>query len=137
LGCKWDDTKKSCAKDTTTPPTETKYVNYCDSFNETDCPTKTGCLWFGAKCTHFTGCTAFNKTSDNECAAISKRCKTDGTHCVEINNCSTYLKATSCTKNKDGKYCFWDTTVTPNVCVDASKCEHYPSDLNTDELCRT
>lgn len=55
---------------------------------------------------------------------------------MEIDKCSTYLKATTCTKNKDGKYCFWDTTVTPNVCIDASKCEHYPSDLNTDDLCR-
>ena len=42
------------------------------------------------ECTFFTGCTLYSYKSDSECQAISNQCISDGTHCVEIDNCNTY-----------------------------------------------
>lgn len=76
LGCSWDNTKKSCAVSTTPVAPTTTYIAYCDAFAETDCPKAkpctdcgaySACAWTENKCTFFTGCTAFAKTTDPEC----------------------------------------------------------------------
>ncbi|CAD8155977.1 unnamed protein product [Paramecium octaurelia] len=132
LGCSWDETKNTCSKGTVTPPVTTTYASYCQSFTQADCVKTFGCLWNTDKCTHFTGCTAFSKTIDDDCKAISNRCITDGVHCVEIGECKSYLKQVSCVVNSDKKDCFWKD----NACIDATLCEQYPKTLTTDEQCR-
>ncbi|CAD8109102.1 unnamed protein product [Paramecium primaurelia] len=143
LGCSWDSTKKSCAVSTTPVTPIATYATYCESFAEADCPkarpcTDCGnyaaCAWVEGKCSHFTGCTAFSKTLDSECQAISNRCITDGTHCVELDACSTYKKQLPCVKNASGRLCFWDTT--NNTCVDANACDRLPITFVTDKECR-
>ncbi|CAD8109110.1 unnamed protein product [Paramecium primaurelia] len=143
LGCSWDSTKKSCAVSTTPVTPTVSYAAYCDSFAEADCPkakpctdcgSYAACAWVGGKCTHFTGCTAFAKTTDPECQAISNRCITDGTHCVEVDACSTYKKQLPCVKNAAGSLCYWDTT--NNTCVDANNCDRLPITFVTDKECR-
>ncbi|CAD8176985.1 unnamed protein product [Paramecium pentaurelia] len=143
LGCSWDSTKKTCAVSTTPVTPIVTFAAYCDSFAEADCPkakpcTDCGnyaaCAWVDSKCTHFTGCTAFAKTTDPECQAISNRCITDGTHCVEVDACSTYKKSLPCLKNASGRLCFWDTT--NNTCVDANNCDRLPITFVTDKECR-
>ncbi|CAD8167875.1 unnamed protein product [Paramecium pentaurelia] len=132
LGCSWDETKNTCGKGTVTPPVTITYASYCQSFTQADCAKTNGCLWNTDKCTHFTGCTAFNKTLDEECQAISNKCITDGVHCVEIGECKSYLKQLPCKVNQSKQDCFW----TGEACIDATLCEHYPKDLTTDEKCR-
>ncbi|CAD8110299.1 unnamed protein product [Paramecium primaurelia] len=143
LGCSWDGTKKACAVSTTPVVPTVTYAAYCDTFAETDCPkakpctdcgTYAACAWVDKKCTYFTGCTAFNKTTKDECQAISNRCITDGTHCVEIDACSTYKKQLPCDKNAAGSLCYWDAT--NNSCVDANTCDRLPITFATDKDCR-
>ncbi|CAK64874.1 unnamed protein product (macronuclear) [Paramecium tetraurelia] len=143
LGCSWDSTKKACAVSTTPVTPTVTYAAYCDTFAEADCPkakpcTDCGnyaaCAWVQGKCTYFTGCTAFSKTTDAECQAISNRCITDGTHCVEVDACSTYKKQLPCVKNTAGSLCYWDTT--NNTCVDANTCDKLPATFATDKECR-
>ncbi|CAD8183449.1 unnamed protein product [Paramecium pentaurelia] len=143
LGCSWDTTKKTCGVSTTPVTPTVTYAAYCDTFAETDCPkakpcTDCGnyaaCAWVESKCTFFTGCTPFAKTLDSECQAISNRCITDGTHCVEIDACSTYKKQLPCVKNAAGSLCYWDTT--NNTCVDANTCDKLPATFATDKDCR-
>nr|CAA09180.1 surface antigen G [Paramecium tetraurelia] len=143
LGCAWDATKKACAVSTTPVTPTVTYAAYCDTFAETDCPkakpctdcgSYAACAWTDSKCTYFTGCTAFAKTLDSECQAISNRCITDGTHCVEIDACSTYKKQLPCVKNTAGSLCYWDTT--NNTCVDANTCDKLPATFATDKECR-
>ncbi|CAD8108961.1 unnamed protein product [Paramecium primaurelia] len=143
LGCSWDSTKKVCAVSTTPVTPIVTYAAYCDTFAEADCPkakpcTDCGnyaaCAWVDKKCTFFTGCTAFAKTLDSDCQAISNRCITDGTHCVEIDACSTYKKQLPCVKNAAGSLCYWDTT--NNTCVDANTCDKLPTTFATDKECR-
>ncbi|CAD8124651.1 unnamed protein product [Paramecium sonneborni] len=143
LGCSWDSTKKSCGVSTTPVTPTVTYAAYCDTFAQSDCPkakpcTDCGnyaaCAWVENKCTYFTGCTAFAKTTKEECQAISNRCITDGTHCVEIDACSTYKKQLPCDKNASGSLCYWDTT--NNTCVDANTCNKLPTTFVTDKDCR-
>ncbi|CAD8125030.1 unnamed protein product [Paramecium sonneborni] len=143
LGCSWDSTKKACAVSTTPVTPTVSYAAYCDTFAEADCPkakpcTDCGnyaaCAWVNQSCTFFTGCTAFAKTLDSDCQAISNRCITDGTHCVEIDACNTYKKQLPCVKNAAGSLCYWDTT--NNTCVDANTCERLPTTFVTDKECR-
>ncbi|CAD8145016.1 unnamed protein product [Paramecium octaurelia] len=143
LGCAWDSTKKACAVSTTPVTPTVTYAAYCDTFAETDCPkakpctdcgTYAACAWVDKKCTFFTGCTAFAKTTDGDCQAISNRCITDGTHCVEVDACSTYKKQLPCVKNAAGSLCYWDTT--NNTCVDANTCDKLPTTFATDKDCR-
>ncbi|CAD8109099.1 unnamed protein product [Paramecium primaurelia] len=140
IRCSWNSTTKTCAISTIPKLT---YATYCDRFSEancpkikpcTDCGSYAACAWVEGQCTHFTGCTAFAKTTDSECQAISNRCITDGTHCVELDACSTYKKQLPCVKNAAGSLCYWDTT--NNTCVDANNCDRLPITFVTDKECR-
>ncbi|CAD8070415.1 unnamed protein product [Paramecium primaurelia] len=141
--CQWDSTKKACQISNTTVTPIPSYATYCDSFAETDCPKAapcnncgnySACAWVEGKCTFFTSCTAFAKKSDQECQAISNRCISDGTHCVEIDDCTTYKKQIVCMKNAVGNSCYWDST--NNTCVDANTCDKLPQSLISDKDCR-
>lgn len=45
---------------------------------------------------------------------------------------------TACEINKNGKFCFFNTTDTVSPkCEDADDCSKFPVSLNTDTLCRT
>ncbi|CAD8144072.1 unnamed protein product [Paramecium pentaurelia] len=134
---------KTCGVSTTPVTPTVTNVAYCDKFAETDCPkakpctdcgNDAACAWVQSKCIFFTGCTPFAKTLDSECQAISNRCITDGTHCVEIDACSTYKKQLPCVKNAAGTLCYWDTT--NNSCVDANNCDKLPATFETDKDCR-
>ncbi|CAD8202267.1 unnamed protein product [Paramecium octaurelia] len=141
--CQWDSTKKTCKnQDTTTNPV-IDYAKYCDNFKEIECPKQkpcsncgsySACAWVEGQCTFFTDCTAFNKTTDSDCQAISNKCITDGTHCVEIDTCDKYKKQQSCVKNVFGSLCYWDTK--NNSCVDADTCDKLPIKFQTDKECR-
>lgn len=65
LGCEWKDS--ACAKKTT-PPAET-FKSYCESIEDpaTKCAKTFGCAYVDGKCTHFTGCTAYVKTTLADC----------------------------------------------------------------------
>lgn len=101
-------------------PSIEKVVKYCDQFTITkDCASSNPCEWNGTYCTHFTGCTAYSYTLNDECEKVSTRCVTDGVHCVEKDACSTYKTQTSCKVNNDAKYCYWNTDDAKN-----SKCDN-------------
>ncbi|CAK70234.1 unnamed protein product (macronuclear) [Paramecium tetraurelia] len=143
IKCQWDSTKKTCKiQDTTTNPV-INYAKYCDNFKEMECPKQkpcsncgsySACAWVDGQCTFFTDCTAFNKTTDSDCQAISNKCITDGTHCVEIDTCDKYKKQQSCVKSLFGSLCYWDTK--NNNCVDADTCDKLPIKFQTDKECR-
>ncbi|CAD8096596.1 unnamed protein product [Paramecium sonneborni] len=133
--CQWN--KQSCENKNfeTTERVVDISIKYCDQFvNNFDCTTAQECAWVDQRCTNFTGCTAYNKTNDYDCQSLSKNCITDGTHCVEIGECSTYKKQVSCQQNKNNLYCFWNTE--NKQCSDPYLCEQLPKQLNSDNQCR-
>lgn len=76
LGCSWDSTKKACALSSTPVTPTVTYATYSESFAEADCPKAkpctdcanyAACAWVETKCTYFTRCTTFAKTTDPEC----------------------------------------------------------------------
>jgi hypothetical protein len=60
-------TQGKCGKPTT--PTTPVVPTYCGSVKdpETKCASTNGCAYVDKKCTHFTGCTAYVKTTNAEC----------------------------------------------------------------------
>ena len=92
-GCAWNSTTSVCATSSTSvTPTTTTYAAYCDSYTSSTCPSTYPCAYVDSACTYFTGCTPYAKTTDSDCQAISTRCITDGTHCVEVTTCSAFTK---------------------------------------------
>ncbi|CAD8157933.1 unnamed protein product [Paramecium octaurelia] len=132
--CTWDVKNTPFCQKSAPKNVPITHSQYCSSYIESDCPKIFGCAWVELKCTFFTGCTPFTKKIDSECQAISKRCITDGTHCVEIDACSTYKKQVPCVKNAAGSLCYWDTT--NNTCVDANTCDQLPTTFVIDKDCR-
>ncbi|CAK82827.1 unnamed protein product (macronuclear) [Paramecium tetraurelia] len=132
--CTWNVKNTPFCQKSTPSNVPIKYSQYCSSYDEAICPKTFGCAWVELKCTFFTGCTPFTKILDSECQAISNRCITDGTHCVEIDACSTYKKQLPCVKNTAGSLCYWDTK--NNTCVDANTCDKLPTTFITDKDCR-
>ncbi|CAK82766.1 unnamed protein product (macronuclear) [Paramecium tetraurelia] len=136
--CSWNTTKLACeVPQSTGPVTVTKNYGkslYCEGLAQTDCLKLNECAWIDNKCTFFTSCTPYEKTIKDDCQAISKRCITDGTICVEIDLCSTYLTSTSCYQNKAGNYCVWDETA--KKCSDVTECAQLPTALTKDSECR-
>ncbi|CAK70228.1 unnamed protein product (macronuclear) [Paramecium tetraurelia] len=143
--CRENDMKKIRHvknQDTTTNPV-INYAKYCDNFKELECPKQkpcsncgsySACAWVEGQCTFFTDCTAFNKTTDSDCQAISNRCITDGIHCIEIDTCDKYKRQQSCVKCLFGSLCYWDSK--NNNCVDADTCDKLPIKFQTDKECR-
>ncbi|CAD8200812.1 unnamed protein product [Paramecium pentaurelia] len=135
--CVWNSTKLVCeVPQNTGPVTVPKNYGkslYCEGLAQTECLKLNECAWIDNKCTFFTSCTPYEKTSKDECQAISKRCITDGQICVEIDLCSTYLTSTSCTQSKTN-YCVWDDI--GKKCSDVTECSQLPTSLTKDSECR-
>lgn len=51
---------------------------------------------------------------------------------MELGNCNSYLKSTSCIKNTSGALCYWDS----NTCSEADTCDKLPTTYLTDAECR-
>lgn len=68
------------------------------------------------KCTHFSGCTAYMKTTNEECQNISNKCISTGVSCTPIGKCNEYMIKKDCenTPSITGK-CKWDIN---NTCRD-------------------
>lgn len=83
--------------------------SYCSNSNP--CPTSAGCAIVDKKCTHFTGCSAYLQTTDELCKAISLKCTSDGTKCINMQvSCEVYPNKVGCLKDTTGKYCYWNET---------------------------
>lgn len=78
LSCEW---KSSACVLKITPPVT--FQAYCDTIVDpaTMCAKTFGCAYVDSKCTHFTGCTAYVKTTVSECQGISIKCVTNGVTC--------------------------------------------------------
>jgi hypothetical protein len=127
----------TCAKPTT--PTTVVIKAYCELVGTPAalCWKTTGCAYVDAKCTHFTGCTAYVKTTDADCQSISKGCTSDGTSCIAAKSCSEYTTSTLClnTSNSGNGKCKWETTGT-GTCRNYT-CSEGDSTNTTDTLCST
>jgi hypothetical protein len=69
--------------------TTATYVEYCSTLT-TGCASELGCAYVDSKCTHFTGCSAYIKTTTAECQAITFECVSDGVSCVPASVCADY-----------------------------------------------
>lgn len=65
MKCTWIES--ACAQKATSPSETLK--SYCESIidPETNCAKTYGCAFEDGKCTHFTGCTAYVKTTLEDC----------------------------------------------------------------------
>lgn len=142
-GCTWTATPPADGTtttttgkcETTTTTTEPVPQTYCETISEPEknCAKTTGCAYVDSKCTHFTGCSAYVKTTNLDCQAISILCITDGTQCVDAKLCSEYTTQTDCQNNPSTSgilKCKYDN----GTCRDYM-CSEAPTDLSTDEAC--
>ncbi|CAD8205842.1 unnamed protein product [Paramecium pentaurelia] len=94
LGCTWTEktvtTPGSCGKTTAPPPVT--YTPYCSTIETANCAKTFGCALIEGKCTHFTGCSAYVKTTHSDCQNISNLCITNGTTCTNALECIGYTK---------------------------------------------
>ncbi|CAD8122988.1 unnamed protein product [Paramecium sonneborni] len=94
FGCTWTDktatTAGSCAKTTTPPPVA--FTPYCQTIETANCSKTFGCALVEGKCTHFTGCSAYVKTTHKDCQDISYMCITNGVTCAPALECVAYTK---------------------------------------------
>ncbi|CAK64747.1 unnamed protein product (macronuclear) [Paramecium tetraurelia] len=136
FGCTWTEktttTPGSCAKTTTPPPIA--ITRYCETIETTNCAKTFGCALVEGKCTHFTGCSAYVKTTHSDCQAISYMCITNGTTCTNALECVGYTKE-QCETTPSLK--------SPYKCkLDGETCRDYKcieadSSLTTDLACST
>ncbi|CAK77691.1 unnamed protein product, partial (macronuclear) [Paramecium tetraurelia] len=137
--CEWvaasETTPAKCQKKTTIDPVAS-FKPYCEIVDkpETNCAKTFGCAYADSKCTHFTGCPAYVKTTTTDCQAISYFCVSDGNSCIEAKECKVY-KQQQCesTPSISGILkCKWDTTA--GNCRDYA-CSEDDITLNTDAKC--
>ncbi|CAK64744.1 unnamed protein product (macronuclear) [Paramecium tetraurelia] len=136
FGCTWTDKTAaaagSCAKSTTPPPVT--FTPYCSTIETANCAKTFGCALVEGKCTHFTGCSAYVKTTHSDCQAISYMCITNGTTCTNALECVGYTKE-QCETTPSLK--------SPYKCkLDGETCRDYKcieadSSLTTDLACST
>ncbi|CAD8055987.1 unnamed protein product [Paramecium sonneborni] len=110
------------------------FKSYCELIEkpEINCSKTLGCAYLDQKCLHFAGCSAYVKTSLQECQQISYRCLSDGTACIEALACKEYLQIQcESTPSISGIWtCKWDN----GVCRDIL-CSEAPLTFTTDEQC--
>ncbi|CAD8207770.1 unnamed protein product [Paramecium octaurelia] len=124
--CYWNNKKCSVLTINTT--------NYCDSIGIDVCKSTPGCANVSEKCVSFSGCSAYQYTTNETCQNISINCTTDGEQCIELDKCSSYTNQVSCVKDENGKFCYWSTE--KSVCQLPTTCDLLPITLNSDLLCR-
>ncbi|CAK67723.1 unnamed protein product (macronuclear) [Paramecium tetraurelia] len=137
--CEWiaavGTTAAKCQKKTGTQ--QGTFKPYCELVDkpETNCWKTLGCAYLDSKCVHFAGCSAYVKTTVSECQAISYRCVSDGTACIEAQECGKYSQS-QCegTPSISGTFkCKYDTT--QSQCRDYA-CSEAELSLTTDTQCR-
>nr|CAA59447.1 alpha-51D-immobilization antigen [Paramecium tetraurelia] len=137
--CEWvaasGTTAAKCQKKTTVDPVAS-FKPYCELVDkpETNCAKTLGCAYVDSKCTHFTGCQAYVKTTTTDCQAISYFCVSDGNSCIEAKECKAYTQQQcESTPSISGILkCKWDTTA--GACRDYA-CSEADVTLNTDAKC--
>ncbi|CAD8148182.1 unnamed protein product [Paramecium pentaurelia] len=137
--CEWvaasGTTPGKCQKKTTVDPV-TSFKPYCELIDkpETDCAKTFGCSYIDMKCTHFTGCQAYIKTTTTDCQAIQYLCVSDGNTCIQAKECKEYTQQQcESTPSVSGILkCKWDTN--SGACRDYA-CSEADDSLNTDEKC--
>ncbi|CAK61922.1 unnamed protein product (macronuclear) [Paramecium tetraurelia] len=137
--CEWvaasGTTAAKCQKKTTVDPVAS-FKPYCELVDkpETNCAKTLGCAYVESKCTHFTGCPAYVKTTTTDCQAISYFCVSDGNSCIEAKECKAYTQQQcESTPSISGILkCKWDTTA--GACRDYA-CSEADVTLNTDAKC--
>ncbi|CAD8126420.1 unnamed protein product [Paramecium sonneborni] len=142
--CNWNSFKQNCQYGAISSEYSQNSETYCEQFSQTNCNklqpcefcVKNGpCQWYGERCSHFTGCTAFNKSSTSQCQSISERCITDGIHCVEIGTCDSYKTEIACKQDMNNIWCFWDQN---NMkCQYPQSCEELPLTFTQDYQCKS
>ena len=80
--CQWNDTKCSAYIGSTT--------TYCSLITTDKCSTTEGCALVSEKCVSFSGCTMYLNTTNDLCQLISSKCTSDGTTCIELDQCKNY-----------------------------------------------
>ncbi|CAD8197619.1 unnamed protein product [Paramecium pentaurelia] len=137
--CEWiaasGTTPAKCQKKTTVDPVSS-FKPYCKLIEkpETNCAKTLDCAYVDLKCTHFTGCQAYVKTTTTDCQAISYFCVSDGNACIQAKECKEYTQQ-QCESipSVSGKLkCKWDTN--SGACRDYV-CSEADTILNTDEKC--
>ncbi|CAK67224.1 unnamed protein product (macronuclear) [Paramecium tetraurelia] len=137
--CEWvaasGTTAAKCQKKTTVDPVAS-FKPFCELVDkpETNCAKTFGCAYVDSKCTHFTGCPAYVKTTTTDCQAISYFCVSDGNSCIEAKECKAYTQQQcESTPSISGILkCKWDTTA--GACRDYA-CSEADTTLNTDAKC--
>ncbi|CAD8211577.1 unnamed protein product [Paramecium octaurelia] len=137
--CEWvaasGTTAAKCQKKTTVDPVAS-FKPYCELVDkpEANCAKTFGCAYVDSKCTHFTGCPAYVKTTTTDCQAISYFCVSDGNACIEAKECKAYTQQQcESTPSISGILkCKWDTTA--GACRDYA-CSEADATLNTDTKC--
>ncbi|CAD8206022.1 unnamed protein product [Paramecium pentaurelia] len=136
FGCTWTEktatTPGSCGKTTAPPPVT--FTSYCSTIETANCAKTFGCALVEGKCTHFTGCSAYVKTTHSDCQSISYRCITNGTTCTDALECVGYTKE-QCETTPSLKSPF-KCKLDGETCRDY-KCIEADASLTTNETCNT
>ncbi|CAD8212117.1 unnamed protein product [Paramecium pentaurelia] len=137
--CEWiitSENKQGKCEEANYKPIQ-NYTPYCELVDqpEINCAQTLGCAYINSKCTHFTGCQAYVKTTTADCLAISYFCVSDGTACIQAKECKQYTKelCESISSVLSGILkCKWKTST--GICINQS-CSEADLSLNTDEKC--
>ncbi|CAD8069691.1 unnamed protein product [Paramecium primaurelia] len=84
------------------------------------------------KCVLFKTCNSIEYTTHQDCQNVNKTCTTDETKCIELQDCSSYTKQSSCQLNSDQQKCYYDEK--EKKCLDL-QCSHIQ--FTTHEECNT
>ncbi|CAK83397.1 unnamed protein product, partial (macronuclear) [Paramecium tetraurelia] len=108
--------------------------NQCKRYAQEDCREQEKCGFYFGQCIDFVDCMVFDKEN---CQESSYKCVSDGSKCVQIQECSDYKTENGCAnKNKYNKYCFWIGGM-EKKCLDATTCEGLPNYLTNHQMCKS
>ncbi|CAD8186927.1 unnamed protein product [Paramecium octaurelia] len=114
--------------------TEMSNSNKCKRYAQEDCRQQEFCGFYFGQCIDFDDCIIFDKDS---CQESSYKCVSDGSKCVQIQECSDYKTENGCANiNKYNKYCFWIGGI-QKQCLDVITCEGLPIYLNNHQMCES
>ena len=116
------------------PITVTNY-RYCDNKAQSECAKTLGCAYYNNTCAYFTGCSAYNGSTFDDCQKISVRCFGYGsTWCTNGLACSEYTSEAGCSKypNPMGKNnCVWNSTA-----CNYKACDQIDKTISSDDKCK-
>ncbi|CAK74564.1 unnamed protein product (macronuclear) [Paramecium tetraurelia] len=131
--CIWE-VDKCILKPGQTYNKEMNNLNQCKRYAQEDCREQEKCGFYFGQCIDFVDCMVFDK--DN-CQESSYKCVSDGSKCVQIQECGDYKTENGCAnKNKYKKYCFWIGGM-ERKCIDVITCEDLPIYLTNHQMCKS